>query len=68
VTLWGYALNLVAVPLLALAESWEVAALLIFAERFGKAIRTPARQLSLHWLREVPTHGRHAPIAFHPRP
>lgn len=47
VTLWGYALNLIAVPLLALAGSWEVAALLIFAERFGKAIRTPARDAML---------------------
>lgn len=47
VTLWGYALNLIAVPLLALAGSWEIAAILIVAERMGKAIRTPARDAML---------------------
>ncbi|MBC7105868.1 MAG: MFS transporter, partial [Firmicutes bacterium] len=47
ITLGGYALNLVAVPLLALAGRWEVAALLIVAERLGKAIRTPARDAML---------------------
>jgi MFS family permease len=47
VTLWGYALNLVAVPLLALAGSWELAAILIVAERMGKAVRTPARDAML---------------------
>jgi MFS family permease len=47
VTIWGYALNLVAVPLLALAGNWEIAALLIVTERFGKAIRTPARDAML---------------------
>jgi MFS family permease len=47
VTLWGYALNLVAVPFLALTASWEVAALLIVAERMGKALRTPARDAML---------------------
>ncbi len=46
-TLAGYTLNLVAVPLLALAGRWEVAALLILAERVGKAIRTPARDAIL---------------------
>lgn len=39
----GYFINLVAVPLLALAGSWQTAALLIVLERFGKAIRTPPR-------------------------
>src|SRR5262249_50964883 len=39
----GYALNLLAIPLLALAGSWQVAAALIVLERLGKAIRTPAR-------------------------
>lgn len=47
VTLWGYALNLIAVPLLALAGNWQVAAFLIFAERLGKAVRTPARDAML---------------------
>lgn len=39
----GYALNLFSVPLLALVSSWKVAAFLVFLERFGKGIRTPAR-------------------------
>jgi MFS family permease len=47
VTLSGYFLNLVAVPLLALAGSWEIAALLMIAERTGKGIRTPARDAML---------------------
>ena len=47
VTLVGYVLNMVAVPLLALAGRWEVAALLMIAERAGKAIRTPPRDAML---------------------
>jgi predicted MFS family arabinose efflux permease len=38
----GYAVNQFAVPALALAGSWPVAAALIVAERTGKAIRRPA--------------------------
>ncbi|NOZ76524.1 MAG: MFS transporter [Euryarchaeota archaeon] len=47
ITILGYAVNLLAVPLLALAGRWEVAALLIIAERFGKSIRVPARDAML---------------------
>ena len=47
ITFAGYALNLLAVPLLALAGSWEFAAVLLLAERIGKAIRTPARDAML---------------------
>lgn len=47
IALVGYALNMLAVPLLALAGRWEVAALLIIAERMGKAIRTPSRDAML---------------------
>ncbi len=47
ITIVGYAVNLVAVPLLALAGRWEVAAALMIAERTGKAIRTPARDTML---------------------
>jgi MFS family permease len=47
ITLSGYALNLFAVPLLALAGTWELAAALMIAERMGKAIRTPARDAML---------------------
>ena len=46
-TIFGYALNLFAVPALALAGKWELAALLIIAERMGKAIRSPARDAML---------------------
>jgi MFS family permease len=47
VTIAGYALNLFAVPLLALAWRWEVAAALIIAERMGRAVRSPARDAML---------------------
>jgi len=47
VTLFGYFVNLVAVPLLALAGRWEVAALLMIMERMGKAIRNPSRDAML---------------------
>jgi MFS family permease len=47
ITFAGYSLNLLAVPLLALAGSWEIAAVLLLAERIGKAIRTPARDAML---------------------
>jgi MFS family permease len=43
----GYGMNLLAVPLLALAGHWPIAAGLIVAERMGKAIRTPARDVML---------------------
>jgi len=48
-TLVGYVVNLLAVPFLALAGRWELAAALIVAERFGKAIRTPARDAMLSY-------------------
>jgi MFS family permease len=47
ITLLGYGVNLLAVPLLALAGHWGIAAFLIVAERIGKAIRTPARDVML---------------------
>ncbi len=47
ITILGYGINLLAVPLLALAGRWEVATVLIIAERLGKAIRTPARDAML---------------------
>ncbi|MGZ7070022.1 MAG: MFS transporter [Methanobacterium sp.] len=47
ITITGYFINLMAVPLLALSGSWEIAALLLIAERMGKAIRTPARDVML---------------------
>ncbi|MDI6894499.1 MAG: MFS transporter [Bacillota bacterium] len=54
IAILGYGVNMLAVPLLALAGRWEVAALLIVAERLGKAIRTPSRDAILsHASRQV---------------
>jgi MFS family permease len=39
----GYALNIVAVPGLAFTGRWEAAIALLLLERFGKAVRSPAR-------------------------
>jgi len=47
VTLFGYFVNLLAVPLLALAGRWEIAAVLMITERMGKAIRNPSRDAML---------------------
>jgi MFS family permease len=44
-TFVGYFVNLIAIPLLAFAGNWQLAALLIVIERLGKAIRTPSRDL-----------------------
>jgi MFS family permease len=42
VTVIGYVINMLAVPALALAGNWPMAAALIIAERTGRAIRRPA--------------------------
>ena len=47
ITLFGYVVNMLAVPLLALAGSWQLATLLMIAERMGKAIRNPPRDAML---------------------
>jgi len=47
VTIAGYVLNLFAVPLLALAGSWQIAVVLIVAERTGRGIRSPVRDAML---------------------
>jgi MFS family permease len=49
ITIAGYAINLLAVPALALAGNWPVAAGLIILERAGKALRTPARDAMLSY-------------------
>lgn len=46
-TVAGYVVQMVAVPALALAGSWPVAAALIILERIGKATRNPPRDLML---------------------
>jgi MFS family permease len=47
ITIGGYVLQMTVVPLLALAGSWEVAAVLVILERVGKAIRNPPRDAML---------------------
>jgi len=47
-TFMGYGL-LIAIPLLAFTNSWQVAALLIVLERVGKAFRSPARDTILSY-------------------
>jgi len=47
ITLFGYLIQMAAVPLLALAGNWRVAALLIIVERVGKATRNPPRDVML---------------------
>ena len=47
ITIAGYIIQMVSVPLLALAGSWPVAALLIVLERVGKATRNPPRDAML---------------------
>lgn len=49
ITIAGYAVNLLAVPMLALAGRWEAAAALMITERAGKALRTPARDAMLSY-------------------
>lgn len=46
-TFFGYATNVLAVPTLALVGRWEIAAALMFVERLGKGVRTPARDAML---------------------
>ena len=43
----GYAINMLAVPALALAGNWPMACVLIVAERTGRAIRKPAVETML---------------------
>lgn len=46
-TFAGYAVNVLAVPLLAFAGSWEAVAVLTILERAGKALRGPSRDTIL---------------------
>ncbi len=57
ITFTGYFINLLAVPLLALAGNWQVAAVLMIAERTGKAIRNPARDAMLSHATHEMGHG-----------
>ncbi|HKW18123.1 MAG TPA: MFS transporter [Terriglobales bacterium] len=53
-TIFGYVVQMAAVPLLAWAPNWQVAGLLIVLERVGKAIRNPPRDVMLsHASKEI---------------
>ncbi len=53
-TLFGYIVQMAAVPMLALAGTWQVAAALIILERIGKACRNPPRDVMLsHAAKEI---------------
>jgi MFS family permease len=47
ITIFGYIVQMAAVPALALAHSWSAAAILLIMERVGKAIRNPPRDVML---------------------
>lgn len=47
ITLFGYVVQMSAVPLLAWAPNWQTAGALIVAERVGRAIRNPPRDVML---------------------
>ena len=54
ITIGGYILQMSVVPLLALAGNWQLAAVLIIAERIGKGIRNPPRDAMLsHAAKEI---------------
>jgi MFS family permease len=48
-TFLGYAINMLAVPALALAGNWPLAAALVIAERVGRAIRKPTVEAMLSY-------------------
>src|SRR4051794_8835036 len=54
ITFAGYTINLFAVPAMALAGNWQIAALLILIERIGRAIRKPTVEAMLSY-----TPGKH---------
>src|SRR5579883_1823626 len=47
ITLFGYTIQMLAVPLLAVAGTWQLASVLIIIERIGKATRNPPRDVML---------------------
>jgi MFS family permease len=49
ITFVGYVINLIAVPAMALAGSWQAAAALILAERIGRALRKPTVEAMLSY-------------------
>jgi hypothetical protein len=57
ITFFGYAMNVIAVPALAFAQNWQNAAILVIAERTGKAMRGPARDVLLSSATQEVGHG-----------
>lgn len=57
ITICGYLVNVVAVPALAFAGTWQTAALLVIAERTGKSLRGPARDVLLSQATKQTGHG-----------
>lgn len=57
ITTLGYFLNLVVVPVLAFAGNWQVAAVIVIAERTGKGLRGPAKDVLLSDATRVVGHG-----------
>jgi MFS family permease len=57
ITIVGYGVNLIAVPALAFAGQWWMAAILVALERTGKSIRGPARDVLLSEATAVVGHG-----------
>ncbi len=66
ITLFGYVVQMSAVPLLALALNWQLAGTLIVVERIGKAIRNPPRDVMLsHAAKQIGYgfgFGQHEPL------
>jgi len=56
-TFLGYSMNVIAVPALAFVSTWQAAAFLIVAERTGKALRGPARDVLLSGATQDVGHG-----------
>jgi MFS family permease len=58
ITIFGYVIQMTSVPLLALVGSWQMAAVLIIMERFGRATRNPPRDVMLSYAaKEVGGYG-----------
>lgn len=47
ITFFGYIVQMAAVPLLAIADNWQLAAFFILLERIGKGVRNPPRDVML---------------------
>jgi MFS family permease len=56
ITFAGYAINLLAVPAMALAPGWQAAGALVLAERIGRAFRKPTVEAMLSY--STGKHGR----------